>query len=226
MKPKVLTWIGVTFDSTRMIMYIDKEKVAETLAFCETILTNDTVTKATLRSVLGKLNHASKLSPPARRFLNRLLALLRQMGNRSSIALSKGAIDDLHWFLEFLVGYNCSAIIRSFKIEELVVEVDDCLVGGGRISSGLGYFFYSFPDSIASLKLHISALESFNVLVGLRVFANFLEGKTIKLFCDNEATVSALNSGTTRDKFMAFVLRQVWFLCASRDINLLITVQS
>ena len=219
----ILTWIGVTFDSVRMIMYIDKDKVAETLAFCESVLSNRDISKSTLRSVLGKLNHASKLSPPARRFLNRLLSLLRLMGNRSTIAMSKGASDDIKWFLEFLAVYNCSALIRSFKTEEATIEVDACLVGGRGFSPGLGYFFYGFPEDLASLKLHNSALESFNVLVGLRVFKDRLEGKTVRLFCDNEATVFALNSGKTRDKFMAFVLRQVWFLCATNDINLLVS---
>ena len=217
-----MTWIGVTYDSVRMIMFIEKSKIDETLTFCHEVLASEKISKTNLRSLLGKLNHASKLSPPARRFLNRLLFLLRQMKDKSVINLSAGAKLDIMWFTDLLEVYNCTAVIRSFSTPEVFVEVDACLVGGGGISIGLGYFFYAFPKGLLDKKLHISALESFNLLVSLRLLAQDLEGKTVQIFCDNSATVSALNSGKSRDKFMAYVLREVWFLCATLDIQLLV----
>ena len=95
-------------------------------------------------------------------------------------------------------------------------------MGGGGISLQIGYFFYKFPDDVLRDNKHISQLECLNVLVSLRVFLKGLSGKTVKLFCDNSSTVSALQSGKCRDLFMASVLREVWFFCATNDIHLII----
>ena len=217
-----MTWIGVTYDSIRMIMSIEESKIKETLSFCTEILASEKISKTQLRSLLGKLNHASKLSPPARRFLNRLLFLLRQMKDKNVINLSPGAKLDIMWFTDLLEIYNCTAVIRSFSTAEIFVEVDACLVGGGGISIGIGYFFYAFPEGLLEKKLHISALESFNVLVSLRLLSHELKGKTVQIFCDNSATVSALDSGKSKDKFLSYVLREVWFLCALLDIHLIV----
>ena len=191
--------------------------------FCEVLFAQKNITKSDLRSILGKLNHCSKLSPPARRFLNRLLALLRSMKGKSCILLSRGAKLDLKWYMDFLVKYNGRALIRSFLVENLTVEVDACLVGGGGICEGVGYFFYPFTDAILARNLHISALESLNTLVALRVLGQELRGKTVRLFCDNMPTVLALQTGKAKDSFMAFVLRQSWLLCAQLDIQLLVS---
>ena len=116
--------------------------------------------------------------------------------------------------------YNGRAVIRSFVVESITLEVDACLVGGGGICKGIGYFFYPFTETIVAKNLHISALESLNTLVALRVLGHDLKGKTVRLFCDNMPTVLALQTGKAKDSFMAFVLRQSWLLCAQFDIQL------
>ena len=216
-----MTWVGVTFNSLLMLMWIQKSKVEETLSICQSLLSQDRIRKSKLQSILGKLNHCSKMSPPARRFMNRLFELLRSMGNKRWIKISKDAKDDLRWFLKFLDRYNCKAVIRSFVTDTISFDVDACLVGGGGISEQLGYFFYNFPNHLQDK--HISQLECFNVLVCLRVFASLLNGQTVKIFCDNAASVWALDTGKVRDSFMACVLREVWFVCALNDIHLSIS---
>ena len=218
-----MTWVGVTFDSIRMIMSIEKSKVDETLLLCRDCLESTSISRAKLRSLLGKLNHVSKMSPPARRFSNRLLALLRSMKGKSVSTLSAGAKLDLLWFIDLLEIYNCTAVIRSFCIPQIEIEVDACLVGGGGILQNVGYFFYPFPKKLTKRNLHISALESFNLLVALRIFVDEIRGRTVRVFCDNASTVSALNSGKAKDMVMAYVLRQVWFLCADKDMQLLVS---
>ena len=217
-----LTWIGATFNSKRMIMFIDKIKVEETLAICNNILSLSKISKKALRSILGKLHHASKLCPPAKRFMNRLLQLLRTMGNRSVITISKGAQSDLQWFIDFLGRYNCRALIRPFQSFSKVLEVDACLIGGGGTCEDSGYFFYAFPECFQTAGLHIAELECFNILVGVRLLVEDFRGLSFRVNCDNMASVLALQSGKTRNKFLACVMRDLWFLCALNDINLVV----
>ena len=217
-----LTWVGTTFNSRKMIMFIDQLKVNETLDLCILFLDKKFISKHDLRSLLGKLHHVSKLCPPARRFLNRILSLLRSIGNTAGTNISKGAFSDIHWFVKFLKQYNCQALIRPFDQFSRILEVDACLVGGGGICDQIGYYFFAFPESFQAANLHISELECFNILVCIRAMLNDLKGRSIRLNCDNMASVLAIQSGKTRDKFMSCVIRDLWFVCALNDIHLVV----
>ena len=217
-----LTWIGATFNSKKMIMFIDKSKVEETLSICVELKDQSNISKKALRSILGKLHHASKLCPPAKRFMNRLLQLLRNMGHKSNTIISKGAYCDLSWFIKFLSRYNCKAIIRPFQIFSKILEVDACLIGGGGVCEDIGYFFYPFPECFQITGLHIAELECFNILVGIRLLVDQFKGRSVRVNCDNLVSVLALQSGKTRDRFLSCVMRDIWFICALNDINLVV----
>ena len=70
---------------------------------------------------------------------------------------------------------------------------------GGGFCSEVGYFYYAFPEESTRKSLHISALEIFNILVGLRVMLQSFKGKTVRVFCDNLSSVLALQSGKVKD---------------------------
>ena len=125
--------------------------------------------------------------------------------------------------MDFLALYNGRAIIRSFQEPTIILEVDACLIGGGGVWLGKGYFYYTFPPDIVARQLHISALECLNVLIALRLWHAQLSGHTVQVNCDNLATVLALDSGKSACSVMTDVLRETWALCSVNDI-LLITV--
>ena len=214
-----LSWVGVTFDSVEFRMFIDQQKISETLDLCRLVLELPTIKKRFLQSLLGKLNHATKLTPHARIFLNRGFALLRTISDTAPVAVDPGFKEDLKWFICFLNQYNGQALIRSLVDPTVTVEVDACLLGGGGVSDPLGYFYYMFPQHLLDLALHISALECFNVLVSLRLWKSQLSGLTVRINCDNQATVSALKSGKSACSTMVDILRETWVICSTFDIH-------
>ena len=97
-----LSWVGVTFDSVEFIMFIDPQKISETLDMCRLVLELPKIRKRHLQSLLGKLNHSTKLTPHARIFLNKGFHMLRSMLDASPAPLDDGFKEDLRWFLCFL----------------------------------------------------------------------------------------------------------------------------
>jgi hypothetical protein len=63
------------------------------------------------------------------------------------------------------------------------------------------------PESIIKLKLHINALELFSTVVAVHIWGGTFQGKKILIFCDNEASVKVINSGSSKDAFMQDCLR-------------------
>ena len=206
-----LSWVGVTFDSVEFVMFIDAQKIDETLDMCRLVLELPSIRKRHLQSLLGKLNHSTKVTPHARIFLNKGFHMLRNMPDTRPAPLDKGFKEDLRWFLCFLKKYNGKALIRSFLWPSVTVQVDACLLGGGGLSEAIGYMYYMFPPHILSMALHISALELFNVLVAL----------TIKVLCDNSASVKAIESGKSSCPVMVDILRELWAVSSWHDINIL-----
>ena len=64
-------------------------------------------------------------------------------------------------------------------------------------------------------NLHINCLELPTIVVSLRTWGKYMTGKRILFFCDNEASVQDLNSGSTRDAFMQNCLREICFYAAN-----------
>ena len=69
-------------------------------------------------------------------------------------------------------------------------------------------------------NLAIVHLEMVNVLVAVRIFAKFWHRRSVLVKCDNNAVVQVLNSGKTRDPFLASCARNIWYVAAKHDIKL------
>ena len=63
----------------------------------------------------------------------------------------------------------------------------------------------------------------FNILVAIRVWASEWQSKNIEIFCDNEAVVTVLNTGKTRDNWLATISRNIFMESSKFDISLKFT---
>lgn len=70
------------------------------------------------------------------------------------------------------------------------------------------------------MTTHISALELFTIVVAVKFWAPVLQHQRFIISCDNEAAVTVINSGSTRDPFMQRCLRELWFLSALHDFDI------
>ena len=60
----------------------------------------------------------------------------------------------------------------------------------------------------------------FNILVAIRLWAFKWANKNVLIHCDNEAVVTILNSGKSRDLTLSRISRNIFTQCASHDIQL------
>ena len=66
----------------------------------------------------------------------------------------------------------------------------------------------------------ITHLEMWNMLLALRLWGPRWASTSVKIKCDNQAVVSVINSGATRDHILATMCRNIWLETAKNDINL------
>ena len=117
--------------------------------------------------------------------------------------------------------FNGVSIIpdHSWSNPDAVLATDACLTGCGGVC-GATFFRSEFPESVQALKLPIHDLEILAIVVGVRVWKEELRGKRVIVYCDNEASVCALNSGRSSVSFTAACLRELWFHCCTVQAEL------
>ena len=100
---------------------------------------------------------------------------------------------------------------------DISLELDACLTGfGGRC----GWFVYHLPIICGFRKWTIVHLEMVNIFLALRLLSQLWSTKKILIHCDNQAVVTVLKSGKTRDAFLAASARNIWYLAVVHDVDI------
>ncbi|KAI8490894.1 hypothetical protein Bbelb_313130 [Branchiostoma belcheri] len=126
---------------------------------------------------------------------------------------------DIAWWRTFLPTYNGISIIpqHGWSSADEIFSSDACLTGcGGFLNSTGEYFHATFPHTVLDRQPCINCLELLSILVCVRKWGPRWAGQRIVVLCDNEASVTVLNSGRTRSPFLQSCLRNVW-LCAAQS---------
>ena len=61
-----LTWIGVGYDSVKMLMFIDPDKIAEAITLCTQFLASDTISHRQLQKLLGEIFYVIRCTEAAK----------------------------------------------------------------------------------------------------------------------------------------------------------------
>ena len=173
-------------------------------------------TKRQLQSLLGNLLCIHKCVKPARIFLNCMLQVLRNAHGHTRITLDHNFHRDLRWFQTFLPKFN-GVSLYDHKPVDFKVHLDACLQGLGWVFNNL---VYHLPIPLGYQNLDIVYLEMINILVAVKLFRVYLKSKRVKFFCDNMAVVCVLQSGRTKDPYLAACARNIWLWSASYDIDI------
>ena len=166
-----------------------------------------------------------KVVHAARYFVNRLLDTLRNM-TKQKTPMSNPIRQDINWFLTFVKDFNGTATYMHTNLYSMdVIELDACLTGlGGRFNQCV--YTYQFKDNEIPSMFTIVHLEMWNVLLALRLWGQAWKNKQVIIKCDNEAVVSVVNTGVTKDNGLGAIVRNIWLETALKDIKLkLIHVQ-
>ena len=209
--------LGILINTVNKTISIPPEKLQEIKNMCEKWKYKKSCSRTQLQSLLGSLLYITKCVRPARSFLNRMLQVLRENAHGFNFSLSSIFHQDLNWFLTFLQQYN-GVTYFDHKTVDFEVHLDASLSGFG---ANFGPMVYALPLGDQFSHLHITQLEMLNIIVALKVWSNLWQNKKVKIKCDNLAVVEVLNSGKTRDPFLALCARNVWLISAIFNIQLL-----
>jgi hypothetical protein len=82
-----------------------------------------------------------KAIKPARAFVNRILALLREMGTAAKAAIDEGTKRDLQWFMACAHAVNGTvSIFKSLRPQvEIFVDASLTGLGGSLVSTFMSY---------------------------------------------------------------------------------------
>ena len=208
--------LGILIDMVSGMLSIPDEKLHQIKSSVIEWQQKDRCTKRQLQSLLGQLLYVHKCVRLARVFLNRMLELLRQNYDASSIKLTQPIRHDLRWFASFLEKYNGVPMYTHRKVDH-VVELEACLDGIGAVWKN---YVYHLPIPKHYLNLTIVHLEMINILVAIKAFGPFWAQKKVLVKCDNQAVVSVLKHSRTEDAFLAACARNIWLLATWYDLEM------
>ena len=217
-----LVCLGIDADSKEMSLSVPLFRVQELLQELSLWSQRSRHTKKQLQSLLGKLSFVTACVKPGRIFMARLLNNLRSFSkSRSSCPISDDMRADISWWSGFLLLFNGVSLIKasSSDFSDLHFATDASLTGGGAICLHECFHFQLSPDILTSGS-HISSLELYTIVVAVQFWAPKLRHRKFIVSCDNQAAVTVISSGSTKDYFMQRCLRQLWFSAAVFDFEL------
>ena len=210
-----VTCLGVQINTIDGTISVPPDKLRKIIELCFSWESKTRVRKRDLQSLLGSLMHITKCVKSSRPFLNRMLQNLRE-ADSDHVELSAEFYRDLHWFQKFLPHFN-GVCLYNHPFLQGTVQVDASLQGlGGR----WGTYVYKLQIPLGMDNLGIVQLEMLNLYLALRVWAQNWAGKRVRFECDNQAVVSVMKAGKTRDPVLAAYARNIQMLASVFDIEI------
>lgn len=215
-----MSFLGIWLDTEKMTMEVTPDRLEEIHKLLSEWLLKNSATLKEVQSLVGKLNFIACCVKPGRIFISRILNFLREFKEGvSSLVVPFELKKDLSWWSKFLDVYNGISIlnIEEWTEPDEFLASDACLVGCGGVCQK-NFFHCEFPWFIQEQHLHINALELLTVIVCLKLWAK--RGKKICIMCDNQVSVTVINTGRTRSKYLQACIREICFICAVNECEL------
>jgi hypothetical protein len=133
--------LGINFKIKIGVLQIPSHKLQEVLSLCTFYLSKSKITKTNFQALIGSLMFLHKAIKPARLFVNRILALLRDMGDAPQAAIDEGTHQDLRWFIACAHAVNGTVSIFKRMRPRLDLFVDASLQGLGGARGSMVYRF-------------------------------------------------------------------------------------
>lgn len=213
----VIEWLGYTIDSVNMTVSIPNTKMDEFVKDCGNWVNKRRASKTAIQSLAGKMNFIANCVTQGRRFMSRVLAAIRTMGNREWTTLSDGFRLDVKWFITYAKNANGVSLISPVR-PEVEFECDSSTTGGGGVASNWCYF-WRYSESHVEKYHKIHELEAINTVVAYRTFSARVArpGAHVTIHTDNSSSAFALESGRTKDLTLAACARELWLIAACQD---------
>ena len=182
-------------------------------------------TKREILSLVGLLQHATKVVKSGRTFLSRMYsraARLRELHYYTK--LTKDFRSDLQWWYVFINSWNGISFLESIHSR---TTADYYIATDASGSWGCGgcfkehWFQYAWPTGWSSIN--IMAKELVPIVISCAMWGPLLSKKHTEFHCDNQSLVDAINKGSSKDDMVMHLLRCLWFFTAIFNIRITAT---
>ena len=220
-----LTFLGIILDTQQMEARLPEDKLSRIRTQLSTWLGRRKATKREILSLVGLLQHATRVVRPGRTFVSRMYntaAKVKELHYYTT--LTKAFKSDLHWWHFFVNSWNGVSFLECYAQQ---TSFDCQVVTDASGSWGCGaqfkdhWFQYAWPSGW--LTVGIMAKELVPIVIGCAVWGPLLVKKDTELKCDNQGLVDAINKGSSKDEMVMHLLRCLWFFTAFFNIRVTAT---
>jgi hypothetical protein len=231
---QVLEFLGLIIDSKSWTITLPNSKRIDIMKLLQSNLYQNKIwiTKRELQSMLGKLVFASRAVKLGRTFYRGLIEVLRSYpadcSKNEQLEISKRMRKDMNWWLNLLINHTGVCVVPPSLSDYLPVDihtmyVDACGTGYGGYYNGHEYVCQQWNNNdlrLAYRKRHISMpyLELLSLCHCCNIWKTSLAGKAIIINSDCMPVVNCINKGSSKDKGMMSLIRQLFYIAATHNI--------
>ena len=221
----ILTFLGIELNTIHIEVRLPDEKLVRIRTSLSSWLTKKKATKREILSLVGLLQHASKVVRPGRTFTARMYSTAAKVKELSYFTrLNREFRSDLQWWHTFINSWNGLSFLRLSDPQSTF----DCQVQTDAAGSwGCGAFYsthwFQLRWSAEWATVGIMAKELVPIVISCAVWGKSLAKKRVEFQCDNQSLVTAINKGTAKDTLVMHLLRCLWFFTALFDIDITAT---
>ena len=236
---RLLSFLGITIDLVKRQIRLDDEKLATLKELISSWLQRSHCTYKDIEAIAGSLYWATKVVRGGRTFLRRVTDAKSKRLHRGLLPIEPELKADLSWWSRFLIDYNGQSMLpesdwtttststdpnSNDQVNRWILATDAAKYGyGARWNNHYLHGTWS-PSQIALVQhdqgINISALELGAIVIATLTWGNTWKGKRILFQCDNEAAVTAINTGACKNERMMELTRELWFICCVFDCEL------
>ena len=218
-----LTFLGIILDTKKMQARLPDDKLIRIKQQLSNWLHRKKATKREILSLVGLLQHASKVVKPGRTFVARMYSTAAKAKKmRYFLRLNKGFRSDLHWWHVFINRWNGISFLHPANLAyEHHVYTDAS--GSWGFGAVFANRWLQQPWSPEWSTINIMAKELVPIVVSCAVWGPLLRHKSVEFHCDNQGLVAAINKGSSKEVTGMHLIRCLWFFTAIFDIHITAT---
>ena len=210
-----LVFLGIVLDTVKMEIRLPAEKLRGLRRLIKSWRCRRVCTRRELESLAGHLCHACKVVRPGRRFLRGIFQLISRFSKpHFKIRLNSEFRADLEWWHSFIQDWNGVSMLYKTSIQTPDVQVwsDASGAWGCAAIHHHQWFQIRWSDYPEFQDVSIAAKELLPIVVAATVWGNRWSRSTVCFHCDNQAVVDVIRGGYCKDKYLAHMLRCMFFL--------------
>ena len=213
-----LAFLGIVLDTVKLELRLPEEKLQRLGGMITLWQGKKSCLKKELLSLIGHLQHATRIVKPGRAFLRRMINLASTVSELTHhIRLRSGFKSDLMWWASFLKEWNGISMMSSLgrHTPSITLTSDASGAGGCGAFTSMGQWFRCEWQG-AWTDVHITAKELLPIVIACTLWGRSWQGQAVQSYCDNAAVVAIIRSGGSKHDLSMHLMRSLSLFAARR----------